>query len=657
MKTCPACDSGYPDHHITCPKDGAVLLESHELAPGSLVRGKYRIVSKLGQGGMGVVYLAEHILLGGRAALKFLAAELSHNPQFIKRFRNEARAAFQLRHPNIVEVMDLDQAEDGSLYIAMEFVEGASLRSAIDHAPGGQEVGRALAITRGIASGLAAAHARGTVHRDIKPENILLAGDAGREEQPKVLDFGIAAMLEGATAMSQTRGLMLTPPYASPEQWRGTPAADLDGHTDLYALGGVLYEMLTGQTPFHAHNMEGWMFQHLQETPPPPSLLRPELADWTGLDDLALRLLAKNRDDRPSDAEALYLLDAVQYGVGVRPPEPFVREETARPQTRFEEKWPRQETINTPIPMPPPPPEPVAERYTARSGTVMDTSPVIPTPKQDPEDRTARKPNWLSRLFPGKWPLRITLFLVVVFTAFAILGLAAEISYISWIYPSVSLLLSFAAVALWARWGRWRMWIRLAFVLPGIWLVSFPPPIFYSKCSTWVGPYLAAYLGSDPQAYSALGWEYLKGDALRRDPNRAAYFLGKACDGGAAKGCEKLAYMASEGDGIAKNDSDATKHYAEACDLGDAYDCGRVGFKYQFGQEGVNKDYSKALEYFTKGCGRNDITSCSGLGDLYQHGDGVEKNVEKANQFFAKSDALQSNGDGKDSSAPEQPVN
>jgi serine/threonine-protein kinase len=99
MKTCPVCDSGYPDQHITCPTDGAVLLESNELAPGSLVRGKYRIVSKLGQGGMGVVYLAEHILLGGRAALKFLAVELSRNPQFIKRFRNEARAAFQLRKP------------------------------------------------------------------------------------------------------------------------------------------------------------------------------------------------------------------------------------------------------------------------------------------------------------------------------------------------------------------------------------------------------------------------------------------------------------------------------------------------------------------------------------------------------------------------------
>src|SRR5271155_1388664 len=108
MKTCPVCDTPFPDQHATCPTDGAVLIESRELEPGHIVRGKYRIIRKLGQGGMGVVYLAEHSLLGGQAALKFLAVELSRNPQFVKRFRNEARAAYQLRHPNIVEVTDLD---------------------------------------------------------------------------------------------------------------------------------------------------------------------------------------------------------------------------------------------------------------------------------------------------------------------------------------------------------------------------------------------------------------------------------------------------------------------------------------------------------------------------------------------------------------------
>jgi serine/threonine protein kinase len=129
MKTCPVCDTPYPDEHTTCPTDGAVLIESREFSPGQIVRGKYRIIRKLGQGGMGTVYLAEHLMLGGQVALKFLASDLSHNPQFIKRFRQEARAAYQLRHPNIVEVADLDQDEEGNLFIAMEFVAGLGLRA------------------------------------------------------------------------------------------------------------------------------------------------------------------------------------------------------------------------------------------------------------------------------------------------------------------------------------------------------------------------------------------------------------------------------------------------------------------------------------------------------------------------------------------------
>src|ERR1035441_8674658 len=144
MKTCPVCDTDYPDQHHTCPTDGAMLIVSHELAAGSLVRGKYRITRKLGQGGMGVVYQAEHMMLGGRVALKFLTGDLGKDPRFIKRFRMEARAAYQLRHPNIVEVTDLDQAEDGSLFIAMEYVEGPSLRAAIDEAPAGLEIARVL---------------------------------------------------------------------------------------------------------------------------------------------------------------------------------------------------------------------------------------------------------------------------------------------------------------------------------------------------------------------------------------------------------------------------------------------------------------------------------------------------------------------------------
>src|SRR5271157_5180155 len=355
MKTCPVCDTPYPDQHTNCPTDGAVLIVSHELAVGSMVRGKYRIIDKLGQGGMGVVYLAEDIMLGVRVALKFLSVELSKDPKFIKRFRNEARAAYQLRHPNIVEVTALDQAEDGSLFIAMEYVEGVPLNGYHgdpEFADIPHPVERALGLAREIASGLAAAHAQGTVHRDIKPDNIRLTRGKDGHEHAKILDFGIAAMAESVTRVSMTHGILLTPGYAAPEQWMEMPAAEIDGRTDLYAMGCVFYEMLTGHTPFHAHNMENCRRQHMEETPKPPSELRPELADWTGLDGLVMRLLAKNRDDRPQDAEALSLLDAVQYGPSQQRPETVAGYAWERPQTVIEESWVRQEPVATPIPQP-----------------------------------------------------------------------------------------------------------------------------------------------------------------------------------------------------------------------------------------------------------------------------------------------------------------
>src|SRR5271157_3902169 len=337
MKSCPICDTPYPDQRTTCPVDGAVLIGSPDLEPGHIVRGKYRIERKLGQGGMGVVYLAEHLMLGGELALKFLATDLSRNPQFIKRFRQEARAAYLLRHPNIVEVADLDQDEDGSLFIAMEYVAGPSLRAVLHQAPHGLPVARALHIARGLAAGLAAAHARGAIHRDIKPENILLGAQHDGGEQAKVLDFGIAAMTEGITNLSHTHGVLLTPEYAAPEQWRGTPAAELDGRTDLYALGCVLYEMLAGRPPYHAENAEGWMYQHLQGTPPPLELLRPELAwEHPGMEAIVMRLLAREREHRFSSAVAA--LEALS----APPPAP-------RPKT-----LPEVPPIPAPVPIPKP---------------------------------------------------------------------------------------------------------------------------------------------------------------------------------------------------------------------------------------------------------------------------------------------------------------
>jgi serine/threonine protein kinase len=357
MKHCPQCSTGYPDSLAACPTHGVPLNEIRDLKPGMIVHHSYRIVRKLGQGGMGAVYLAQHTLMDEPRALKFLSPELSRDQDFTARFLREVRTLRQIRNRNVVDCGDLERAEDDSLFFSMEFVDGPDLRRFLHDAKGTsfspyietpdqtgtsrqeekrqgttsvvpqlpQIEARALApagslpvplalhIASQIAQGLAAAHARGMVHRDIKPENILMAREAGAW-LPKIADFGIVATKESSTAFTRTGGTLLTVTYAAPEQWRGTPAADLDGRTDLYALGGLLYEMLTGQTVFHALNYEGWAWQHQNTPPKPPSALRPELANWQGLDALVLRLLAKDREDRPKDvAELLGLIDAVWY--------------------------------------------------------------------------------------------------------------------------------------------------------------------------------------------------------------------------------------------------------------------------------------------------------------------------------------------------------
>jgi serine/threonine protein kinase len=311
VKTCPLCSTSYPGQPTHCEHDGALLIASRDFDPGTVIRGKYRIERLLGRGGMGAVYLAEHLLLGRLRALKFISSELSQDPDLLKRFRREALAASELHHPNVVQVLDLDQAEDGAPFIAMEYIEGEDLCHLLDHGP--LPVERALALARGIALGLGAAHSKSIIHRDVKPANILITYEEGQPDTPKLLDFGIAAVKETATAVSHTRGLLLTPEYAAPEQWRGMPAEQQDGRVDLYALGGVLYQMLTGQTCFQAQNIEGWMYNHLSSEPQPPSALRPELNSWPGLEALVLSLLAKDRDQRPRNAaEMIASLDAIQ---------------------------------------------------------------------------------------------------------------------------------------------------------------------------------------------------------------------------------------------------------------------------------------------------------------------------------------------------------
>lgn len=265
--------------------------------------GSYRITDRIGEGGMGMVYLAEHSLLGRTAAIKVLHAENTHQAEIVERFFNEARSASAIRHPGIVEIFDFGYAQDDSAYIVMEHLAGESLRDRLDQS-GTLEPTRAVGIARQIASALQAAHDQEIIHRDLKPDNIFLVPDPEVEggERAKILDFGIAKLAanRGALVRTQTGQLFGTPAYMAPEQCRG--AGQIDSRADLYALGCILYEMVCGQPPFMAEGGGEILAAHIYEEPPAPRELAPATPE--PLENAILQLLEKDANSRFSSASA-----------------------------------------------------------------------------------------------------------------------------------------------------------------------------------------------------------------------------------------------------------------------------------------------------------------------------------------------------------------
>src|SRR5213082_3196148 len=232
----------------------------------TLFDGRYRIVRKLGTGGMANVYLAEDEVLGRRVAIKILNDRHAGDDQFVERFRREAKNAASLSHPNIVSIYDRGEAE-GTYYIAMEYLDGRSLKELI-LSRGDAPIAVVVEYARQILSALRLAHRHGIVHRDIKPHNVLVDG----EGRVKVTDFGIARA--GASQMTEAGSIVGTAQYLSPEQARG---GDVDQRSDLYSLGVVLYELLTGKTPFDGETPVEIAMKHLSTPPKPPSKLRPDI--------------------------------------------------------------------------------------------------------------------------------------------------------------------------------------------------------------------------------------------------------------------------------------------------------------------------------------------------------------------------------------------
>jgi len=309
MKTCPTCQGSYPNNYAVCPADGSPLEEVGTWLDGSIIRGKYRVLAKVGQGGMGSVYKALHLAFDEMRALKVIAPELLTDQLFVKRFKHEAVITRRLQHPNAVRVDDIDEAEDGRPFIVMEFIEGKSLKKLIRE-EGPLPVPRVCSIIKQAAAALDAANKLGMVHRDIKPDNIALV-DAPDGEMVKVLDFGIAKVKEAR--MGEAAGLTLTgagvvigtPQYMSPEQAMGKRGDELDGRADLYSLGVVMYQMLTADLPFKADTTMEMLLAHMQKPPAPIGMLHPELQVPENVVALTMRLLEKNRDMRPASARVL----------------------------------------------------------------------------------------------------------------------------------------------------------------------------------------------------------------------------------------------------------------------------------------------------------------------------------------------------------------
>jgi serine/threonine protein kinase len=307
MKYCPACHKTYSTDYYVCPADQIGLQSVHELQPGMIIRNKYEILGRIGIGGMGVVYRGRHLTFNEVCAIKIVNDAIAGDANFLQRFQTEAVVTRKLRHPNAVRVDDFDYTDDGRPFIVMELVEGKNI-SEILHDEGPLRVPRAVRVATQAARALGVAHKLGIVHRDIKPGNIILATDEQGQETAKVLDFGIAKLLESAgdvkPGMTMTGMMVGTPLYMSPEQFMGKKAGDdIDGRTDIYSLGVVLYQMVTARLPFEGDTIYSLMMQHMEGNVRPPHELVPELNIPESLSRVILKAIDKSRDKRFQTAE------------------------------------------------------------------------------------------------------------------------------------------------------------------------------------------------------------------------------------------------------------------------------------------------------------------------------------------------------------------
>jgi hypothetical protein len=305
---CPSCARPVQPGSRACAVCGTSLFPrgaKRDPLVGQVVAGRFLVEELVGTGGMGKVYKARHLSLDRSVCIKLLKPALLEDPTLVGRFEREAKAASRLNHPNVIQVIDFGRTEDGGLYIAMEYVPGKDLRSVLrDEWP--LDEARLCNIIAQVLSALGEAHAHNVIHRDLKPENIMVEPRRGEADFVKVLDFGIAKILDSELpGLTRADVVCGTPQYMAPEQATGS---QLDNRCDLYAVGVILYQLATGQLPFDGPNSMDVLNKHVNDLPMPPRQRQPNAPISEAMEKLILRALEKDPMDRPQTAEQFRML-------------------------------------------------------------------------------------------------------------------------------------------------------------------------------------------------------------------------------------------------------------------------------------------------------------------------------------------------------------
>jgi tRNA A-37 threonylcarbamoyl transferase component Bud32 len=340
MKTCPQCKMRYPNEAVFCFIDGGDLIVLKDKRIGTVVAGRYRIEEVIGEGGMATVYRATQTLTDRVCAVKIMNATFAKEATVRERFRREAKSAQKLAHPNIIEIFDQGDTEDGTAYIAMEILRGKGLAEVISKGP--IPLPRALSIMIQLARGIARAHDLGVIHRDLKPENIFLSEVEGGGDLVKLLDFGIALSKQDSR-LTGTGEIFGTPQYMAPER---ITSGDPGPAADIYSLGILYYEILTGQLPFDAQDIATFFQMHLKQAPVPPTKINPRIP--VPLEDLVLRMLAKAPKDRPVDAHRVHG-DLVELAREADVQVPSVPESEARTHRGFKVEPPNAARVTVDV--------------------------------------------------------------------------------------------------------------------------------------------------------------------------------------------------------------------------------------------------------------------------------------------------------------------